>query len=162
MLDRKRKEDKLFCQLRKHLELGHYKEVYNQLDRIGYRYNEHTQFLTDFSKVKGLHRYCYLLYALTRKETSEIYLTLCDELMYMSPFFDDYYFMIQKLYRKAFELFPEDVTLKEAIVSTFCQGHPDNPFEKEEMYRMAEDVLKVWPDHEFAKEYVKESISVRK
>lgn len=115
MLDRKRKEDKLFCQLRKHLELGHYKEVYDQLDRIGYRYNEHTQFLTDFSKVKGLHRYCYLLYALTRKETSEIYLTLCDELMYMSPFFDDYYFMIQKLYRKAFELFPEDVTLKEAI-----------------------------------------------
>jgi|GEM_PF-6309618 len=45
------------------------------------------RFTHDFSKVNSMKKYCYLLYVMSRNETPDIHILICDTLMFIDTFF---------------------------------------------------------------------------
>ena len=75
------------------LKNGMYKKIYDEFTKQSYYYCLEN-IVRDFPGATSMERYCYVQYALCKKETPNIFITICDELMFMDSFFDDIFTVI--------------------------------------------------------------------
>lgn len=120
---------------------GYYNDVYNYLDTIKFSYS-----LEDFAKISnGISsekKYAYLTYAISKKETVERHLLICEFLLFTDTFFYDVYVVLKWHLKRALEISPNNIKVLQWIVSTF-NNHPDSPFNKEELLEYNSILMKL-------------------
>jgi hypothetical protein len=93
----------------------------------------------DFVKVSSSDKFCYIIYLLSKDFTVKNTLLLCDFLMFTDTFFYDIHPVIQMFIRRALELFPNETTLLQWIISVY-ENHPDSPFKESEIITFKEQL----------------------
>lgn len=117
-----------------------YSELYELLEKENYEYSLEN-ISRDFSNKESMNLYCYLLYVLSIRRTSEIYLLICDFLMFQDTWFSDIFPMIKWILDSALEQETDNSDIKEWILSVFFEN-PDSPYTAEELYEIKNSVEK--------------------
>ncbi len=132
---------------------GLYSKAYDIFESIagGYTFDS---ILDTFPKLSTKEYYCYLMYAISRDETPDKHMTLCQILMFMKPFIDDDYSIIYWHIKRVINLFPEYIDIKIWVLDVFW-GCPTSPLSDEEFYDFAKVILEFYPNNEVAIEIVK-------
>ena len=76
---------------------GNYNSVYETLKLKNYEYTL-DKFENDFSSLKSYEKYSYLIYLLSRENTPQNAILLCDVLLYTDTFFFDIHPVIHLFY----------------------------------------------------------------
>ena len=105
--------------------------IYLYLKSQNYNYTI-DNFERDFSKIKSMEKFCYLIYLLSMEPSADNSILLCDFLLYTDTFFYDIHPIIRMIIQHAIDLFPLDSRLLNWVISTY-KGHPDSPFSEEEI-----------------------------
>lgn len=120
----------------KMLSKGEYNQLYEVLESIHFQYDL-VGFACLFKKVSSEKKYAYLTYAISRAETPELHLLVCDFVLFTDTFFYDMY-PVQKWHlKRALEIAPNNIKVLQWIISIF-DSHPDCPFSEEEMAQYRE------------------------
>lgn len=135
------------------IKKGLYSKAYDIFESMGKMYT-FDRVLDTFPKLSTKEYYCYLMYAISRNETPDKHMTLCQILMFMEPFVDDDYSMIYWHIKRVVNFFPEYIDIKIWAIDVF-EGCPTSPLSDEEMYDFAKSILNFHPDCEVAIEVVK-------
>ena len=120
--------------IEKEIRQGKYYSAYNDLNKIGYVYSIEN-LMHDLPHINSMEKYCFLMYAISRNETSQLHMSICELLMF-DPFFHYVYPLVYWHIQKAIILSPSDYTIKEWVLDTFSSS-PDSPFTDEELYDKA-------------------------
>lgn len=136
--------------IRNQIEKGFYQEVFEQLDRDGYIFSYET-FIKKFRKVSTEICYCFLMYAISKHETVDKHMTICELLMYEPPFVVDYDSLVAWHIRQALKLSPQNTSIKEWVITVYNQS-PDCPFTNQELNLFAQAVVEKDPNNEVALE----------
>lgn len=137
--------------IEKEIKQGDYYSAYNNLSKIGYEYSIEN-LMHDLPHINSMEKYCFLMYAISRDETSKLHILICELLMF-DPFFHYVYPSVYWHVQKAIILSPSDDTIKEWVLDTFSSS-PDSPFTDEELYHYAQSILRSCPDNVTAQEIV--------
>jgi len=132
---------------------GKYSEIYESLNKEIDLYS--IELLVKFiPKTKSILLYNYLIYATSRNESIDKYLTILDLLEFWASsdqFVDDYYSLMRWHALRAISLFLDSVDIQKWIIDVYY-GNPTPPFSNDEFIQFAEDILKKEPDNKKAKE----------
>ena len=106
-----------------------YAEVYEVLatDNFVYSY-ENLQ--KAFPKADSMQYYCFLMYSISKEETPEKHLAVCNLLAFGEPLLDDIYTLINWHINRTLSLFPAFTPIKSFAVSVL-QENPDDSLSKE-------------------------------
>ncbi len=133
------------------LEQGYYSEIYEFLDKeIDYYSLDNLRIF--FPNVKSMWLYNYMIYAISRNETLDKYITIFGVLAFASDqFIDDDHTLIRWYALNAISKFPDSVDMQKWVIIVYY-GVPTAPFSDEEFIQFAKDVLKKEPDNKHANE----------
>lgn len=117
--------------LEKKLFEGQFFEVYEHLIQ------EHVKFKIEdlvllFPDANRYLLYTFIMYAISREETVEKHLAICDVLLYLEPCFLGDYDLIAWHLRQSLKISPNDVKVLQWTIDTFS-SHPDSPFSESEL-----------------------------
>ncbi len=134
--------------LLKQLKKRDFEKILVEFDKINFEYSfENLDKI--FPKVDSALLYTFLMYSISKKETINKYIALCECLIYGTPYIYEANHMIYWLVNKA-QLLNEDATnLLEWIIDVFACD-PSSPFSEEEICVFAKKILKTNPLHENA------------
>lgn len=118
--------------LEQKMQKGMYKEIYDELESIYFHFTINN-IASLFPKMDSYDIYVFTMYAISRKETADKHIVICDALMFLDPCFSDSYNLIAWHLRRALEVFPNNNNVLQWITCTF-NGHPDSPFSEEELF----------------------------
>ena len=109
--------------LEKKLFEGQFFEVYEHLIQ------EHVKFKIEdlvllFPDANRYLLYTFIMYAISREETVEKHLAICDVLLYLEPCFLGDYDLIAWHLRQSLKISPNDVKVLQWTIDTFS-SHPD-------------------------------------
>lgn len=130
---------------------GNYFTAYEYLKSCNYNYTM-ANLTHDFKKISSMQMYCFLMYAISRNETPEMHLAICDFLVF-DPFFCYVYPMVYWHVKRILEIAPDFIDIKVWALAMYYQS-PDSPFTESELYEFAKSILKEEPDNETALEIV--------
>ena len=131
---------------------GEYYEAYNQLLEYNYEYTIENM-MRYFPKLSSMEKYCFLMYAYSRKENPFIHMCIC-ELLMIEPFFHYVYPTVYWHVKHALKIDSQFNVIKTWVMSMFFE-HPDSPFSKKELCQYATDVLRSSPNDELASKVFK-------
>lgn len=116
--------------IEKEIKKGEYLKAYEKLEetRFLYTFEEWEKY---FKKLKSKDIFCFMMYVLSKKESPEIYYSIC-ELIFYNPFFNEYYFLIKWYVYQCINQFPEYKPILQWTIIMF-KDFPDSPFSKEEL-----------------------------
>ena len=131
-----------------------YAEVYEVLatDNFVYSY-ENLQ--KAFPKADSMQYYCFLMYSISKEETTEKHLAVCNLLAFGEPLLDDIYTLINWHINRTLSLFPAFTPIKSFAVYIFFHC-PDSPISEGLLYEYALSVLQENPDDSLSKELIDE------
>lgn len=135
--------------IEKKIIIGDYFKAYEYLESCHYNYT-FDNLVHDFKKTNSMQMYCFLMYAISRHETPELHLAICDFLVY-DPFFCYVYPMIYWHVKRILEIEPDFIDVKVWVLVMYYQN-PDCPFTDNELYEFAQAVAKKDPNNEVALE----------
>ncbi len=127
------------------LKRGEYSLLYKELNGDGMLYNLEN-ICKPFKKVAAREIYYYMIYSLSRRETSDRYITICEVLEYLDQFVDDNYSLIRWYISKGIESIGEPLELKKWIIETYFSS-PCGPYKEDELLIFAKDILCAEPHH---------------
>ena len=137
--------------IEKEIRQGKYYSAYNDLNKIGYVYSIEN-LMHDLPHINSMEKYCFLMYAISRNETSQLHMSICELLMF-DPFFHYVYPLVYWHIQKAIILSPSDYTIKEWVLDTFSSS-PDSPFTDEKLYHYAQSIIRSCPNNVTAQDIV--------
>ena len=129
----------------KMLKQGEYSLLYKELNGDDMLYNL-KNVCSPFRKVNASGIYYYMIYSLSRRETSDRYITICEVLEYLDQFVDDNYSLIRWYISKGIDSVREPLKLKKWIIETYYSS-PCGPYEEGELMIFAKDILCDEPQH---------------
>ena len=80
----------------------------------------------------AIQMYCFLMYAISKKETAEIHLSICNYLSFMEPHITDDDSLIKWHLVRAFDISHDAEVLNNWIFGVYS-GNPDCPFSNDEL-----------------------------
>ena len=113
--------------IEKHIISGDYKEAYDEIES-----NIKSFDFQSLPNIDAIHMYRFLMYAVSRNETADIHLSICNYLNYMNPIITDNDSLIKWHLVRAFEISHDKNVLKNWIFGVYS-GNPDCPFSEEEL-----------------------------
>lgn len=118
--------------LQKYMREGMYKEIYDELDaNMKFTLND---LMSLFPGTQSHEVYLFMMYAISKEETPERHLAICDNLMFMDPYISGSYSLIRWHLERALEVCPGNIETIQWIVDSFS-NNPDSPFGEEELLR---------------------------
>ena len=108
---------------------GNYNYVYETLKLKNYDYTL-DNLEKDFSSIKSKDKYSYLIYLLSKENTPQNVILLCDTLLYTDTFFFDIHPVIYMFLQQSLILHPFDISILKWIISVY-DNHPDSSFSHE-------------------------------
>lgn len=139
--------------LKKLLKKKQYCDVYENLKVQNYSYSLDS-IERDFSDIDDMNMYCYLLYVLSKENTCEKHILICDYLLFSGTFFYDVYSVIYWHLKLALNLDAYNYDVLNWIIDIFYK-HPDSPFAEHELVKFAESIILVEPYNLRAQEILK-------
>ena len=130
-----------------------YFDAYKSLISEGFSFSLNN-IVTCFPKLNSIQIYMFLMYTISKKETIEKYIAICENLLYINPYIEDSYSLISWHLREALKFFPKNITIEHWIIDIFW-GNPDSPFTNQELYQYAADILEENPNDELASKIFK-------
>lgn len=120
-------------EIEKRIKRGEYLKAYEKLEEAKFLYTleEWEKF---FKRLKCKDIYCFMMYVLSKKESPDIYHSIC-ELIFYNPFFYESYSLIKWYVYKCINQFPEYKPILQWTIITFGD-FPDSPFSKEELKKI--------------------------
>lgn len=137
--------------IEKEIRQGKYYSAYNDLNKIGYVYSIEN-LMHELTSYKQHGEILLFVYAISRNETSQLHMSICELLMF-DPFFHYVYPLVYWHIQKAIILSPSDYTIKEWVLDTFSSS-PDSPFTDEELYHYAQSIIRSCPNNVTAQDIV--------
>lgn len=138
--------------LSKELKKAQFEKVYNFLENEGFLYN-----IGNISKIFPncdiFQLYTFLMYAVSREETVDKHITICDCLIYLDPFISDAYNLIHWHIIRAIALQNADQAMLWTI--EIFGSNPSSPFSDSELLSFAKCILVNDPHNESAKQYLR-------
>jgi len=119
--------------LEQKMQNGMYKEVYDELERKHFHFTINN-IASLFPQIDSYDIYVFIMYAISRKETVDKHIAICDALMFSDPCFSDSYNLIAWHLRRALDVFPKNKEVLQWIIDSFYStNHPDSPFSEKEL-----------------------------
>mgnify|MGYP000152226528 CR=1 FL=1 len=109
-----------------------------------------------FPKADSMQYYCFLMYSISKEETPEKHLAVCNLLAFGEPLLDDIYTLINWHINRTLSLFPAFYTNKVVLQSILFFHCPDSPISEGLLYEYALSVLQENPDDSLSKELINE------
>ncbi len=128
------------------LRRGEYSSLYEELNREGVVYTLEN-LCSHFKKFAAKDIFYYVIYAISREDTVDRYITACEILEYLDQFVDDNYSLVRWLVSKGISTINDSSELKKWVVETYYSS-PCGPLKKEEMLELARDILTEDFNHE--------------
>lgn len=138
--------------IQKSIRLCQFKEAYKLLEEIQYVYNIQN-IGEDFPDLTSMQIYGFLMFSISKHETVEKHLAICDNLIYTEPYIVGQDSLILWHLRRALSLNENLIQIKSWILDTYAFS-PDSLFSEDEMYIFAFDVIKENPDNSVAKDVI--------
>lgn len=110
---------------------GNYNYVYETLKTKNYDYTL-DNLVKDFSSIKSKDKSSYLIYLLSRENTPQNAILLCDALLYTDTFFFDIHPVIHLFLKQSLMLHPFEISILKWIISVY-DNNPDSPFSHKEI-----------------------------
>ena len=126
-----------------------YHDIYIQLEGKKYQYTLES-LNKDFNDVDELNLYCYLIYVLSKQQTCEMSILICEYLMFLGTPFYDIYPVIRYHLDISLLASPNNLEILNWIASIFFE-HPDSPYTDNELLDFAKIIIRAEPDNEQAK-----------
>lgn len=140
--------------IQKQIKKGLFLNAYHQIsDDFSFNLDN---IVSCFPKLNSKDIYLFLMVAISKNETVEKYISICDDLLYIDPYINGSLSLISWHMRTALKSFPNSTTLKHWIIDTFWEN-PDSPFIISEIKQYAMDILNENPNDEYAQSVIKES-----
>lgn len=114
------------------MQKGMYREVYDELLKKDFEFTLNNIALL-FPKMNSKELYLFIMYSISRKETVEKHIAICDTVMFMNPCISDSYNLVAWHLRKALEIKPKSVEVLQWICDSFID-HPESPFNGDELF----------------------------
>lgn len=140
--------------IEKQIKKGLYFDAYKSLisEDFSFKLNN---IVTCFPKLNSIQIYMFLIYTISKEETIEKYIAICENLLYINPYIEDSYSLISWHLREALKIFPKNISIEHWIIDIFW-GNPDSPFSDEELCKFAKDIIEVNPNDKLALHIIKE------
>ena len=113
------------------IKSGNYLLAYTILYNLGYEYSIES-IKRDFHDVDSINIFCFLIYLLSKENSINHVLLVCDFLTFSDTFFYDVYPVIHMILSQALTAYDYNKELLEWIVCSY-DGHPESPFSQEEI-----------------------------
>lgn len=120
-------------EVEKNIKRGEYLKAYEKLEEAKFLYTLE-EWGKYSKKLKGKDIYCFMMYVLSKKESPDLYYSIC-ELIFYNPFFNESYSLIKWYVYKCINQFPEYKPILQWAIITFGD-FPDSPFSKEELKKI--------------------------
>ncbi len=109
------------------IQKGDYKAAYDEIKSNGLSFC-----FQSLPSIDAMQMYCFLMYAVSKNETAEIHLSICNYLYFMEPRITDNDSLIKWHLVRAFEVFHDENVLRNWIFGVYA-GNPDCPFNDDEL-----------------------------
>ncbi|MBQ7670790.1 MAG: hypothetical protein IJS45_08735 [Clostridia bacterium] len=117
--------------INKMIQKRQFNSAYNELLKINYSYS-FKSVSQDFPEIDRDTMLLYLSYALSRSESVEKYISICNLLYFEEPYIEGTDSFIKWILNRALIVFPNNKIIIDWIISVFS-GNPDCPFSESEM-----------------------------
>lgn len=125
--------------LNKLLKRRDFEEVYNILEKSNFSYSLNN-LVEVFPKCDSMVLYVFLMYSISKEETVEKHITLCECLRYINPYIYESNIMIRWHIMQALTIDKTSVKVMSWVIETYATD-PSSPFSKDEIYYFAKNVL---------------------
>lgn len=109
-----------------------FENAYHALREEKYSF-EFQNLAKDFPKVNSSVMYLFLMYAISRDESTEKHIAICNYLYFMDPYIRGADSMIRWHLLRALEISPNNQTVLRDWIFGVYDGNPDCPFTQEEL-----------------------------
>ena len=127
------------------LKRGEYSLLYKELNGDDMPYNLEN-ICKPFKKINASGIYYFMIYSLSRRETVDRYITICEVLEYLDQFVDDNYSLMRWYISKGIDSVSDPLKLKKWIIETYYSSLC-GPYEENELIIFAKDILNSEPQH---------------
>ncbi len=125
-----------------------YEKAYNLMEREHASYDLNT-LVKFFPKCNSLSLYTFLMYSISKNETVEKHLAICQCLYFLNPYILDSDSLIRWHAYRAFSIEDVHQKMKSWIIEIYGTN-PASPFDHCELCSFARDVCEVQPHNELA------------
>ncbi len=110
---------------------GDFKAAYCEIE-TQYESFSFNNLSASIKSVSAIQMYCFLMYAISKKETAELHLSICNYLYFMEPRITDADSLIKWHLVRAFDVSHNPEVLNNWILGVYS-GNPDCPFSNDEL-----------------------------
>ena len=117
--------------LKKYIQSGDYFTAYNLIESANISFDFRS--LSSYTEgIDAIQIYRFLMYAISKNETAELHITICNYIFFVKPHFTDEDSLIKWHLVRAFDLSHDIAILKNWIFGVYS-GNPDCPFSDKEL-----------------------------
>ncbi len=134
--------------LSKYLKQKDFEKVYTELEKENFDYSLN-KIAEVFPNCDSILLYAFLMYSISKKDTAEKHLSICECLIYMEPYIYEVTSMVYWHINYAFSLTNDPTKLMAWVIEVYG-ADPSSPFSESEITSFAQKVLLQYPNNSVA------------
>lgn len=132
----------------KYLKQKDFEKVYNELEKQKFDYSLNS-IAKVFPKCDSVLLYAFLMYSISKKDTAEKHLLICDCLIYMEPYIYEATSMVYWHINYALTIASDVTKIMEWVIEVYG-ADPSSPFSEDEIICFAQNVFSKNPNNTVA------------